>query len=174
MRTDHRSILWILLLPWVLWQCKHTGGQVQNPTPRTQPSPTPPRVVALTGCVRGQLMDEEGKPVSYGEIRTEPPTILLTASKQGQFEICFKRIRSPDNPNSSVRAPLDLGSYGLFAVKENKKAGPVKFTYDGKEVELGQIKMASKVFSLQDSVQTGKPKERKVDGGVIGTNPKEE
>lgn len=174
MRTYHHSYLWLMLLPLVLWQCK-TGTANQPIVTTTKPRPVARPVVALGGCIRGQLTDEEGKPVSFAEVRTEPPTDLRTANKQGQFEICFKRVRSTDNPNRSERATLDLGQYKLFATKDNSKSAPLTFAYNGKEVELGQIRMNSKSFLLRDGVQSGKPKERKVDGGgITGTPPKEE
>lgn len=174
-KQPSRWMLWALMfVACGMTQCKHSDSA----TKQTSNKPTMRRAVkavstVLGGCIRGQLLDEENRPVSYAEVSTKPPTSSRTANKKGIFEICFKRVQSSKSTRS-LRVRIDNGKYQLVAVKDNKKNTPKTFVYSGKELELGKITMFARKFKLMEAKEkTGKTPESKA-GGIIGSKPKGE
>lgn len=173
-KQPNRWMLWVLMIVASgMTHCKSSGSAVKKDIVKKPVARRAGPSTTLGGCIRGQLVDEENRPVSYAEVRTKPPTSSRTANKKGMFEICFKRVIAPKSTRS-MRVRIDDGPYQLLAVKDNKKNTPKKFVYKGRELELGKITMFARKFKLMEAKEKTNQKQGPKTGGITGPPPKGE
>ncbi len=126
-------------------------------------------------CIVGRLVKEEdGKPLPYVPVVTEPATALAVSHKDGSFEICHRRVGGKGD-KVSKKFPIPPGTYHLVIKKENYKTKRLAFVYDGKATRLGKVELRNGDVHLPDVAAPRKPSsdDKSKDSGIIGPGPKE-
>lgn len=174
MNKKQRSILRIWLSTWLvaifLWNCPKTsdtsGGVIKDNNNKMV------KVVArLKGCIKGRVVKEDDSGFSYVIVETEPATSPKITNRDGSFEICYKSQRAEDGQGESVKVALPQGEYIVSVKKEGYHARPVRFTYQGRDLNIGEIKMVEKSRPLPEVVNKAPDKEDKRTSGVGGKAP---
>lgn len=173
MRIHRQSILKIWLSTWlvaiVCWQCPKTSD---NSGGTVKVGNKPAQVVArLKGCIKGKVIKEDDSGFSYVIVETEPSTSPKITNRDGSFEICYKSQRAEDGQGESVKVALPQGEYIVSVKKEGYHARPVRFTYQGRDLNIGEIKMVEKSRPLPEVVTKTTDKEDKRTSGVGGKAP---
>ncbi|TNE44172.1 MAG: hypothetical protein EP343_30945 [Deltaproteobacteria bacterium] len=169
-----RKIFRIWMATWVValfcWNCPNTantksGGGATTPN-------KPAKVVArLKGCIKGRVVKENDNGFAYVIVETNPSTSPKITNREGFFEICYKSQRSADGQGASVKVALPQGEYVVSVKKEGFHARPVRFTYQGRDINIGEIKMVEKSRPLPEVVKKTPDKEEKRTSGVGGKAP---
>ncbi len=158
------SVLSIILI--LLSGCFDGKKNVKKKTP-TQ------RVQALVtsgGCIKGRVVDEDGKGFPGVIIKTDPATSTEVTDSKGFFEICYHRKLINAETGETAKAPLEQRSYVLRLSKEGYHAHPVTVNYVGKVIRLNNMVMVEKTRPLPTVVKT-KVKEEKRTSGIGGKSP---
>ncbi len=129
------------------------------------------KVVKLKGCIKGRVVKEDDSGFSYVIVETKPATSPKITNREGRFEICFRSQRSEDGQGASVKVALSEGEYVVSVKKEGYHARPIRFTYQGRNINIGEIKMVEKSRPLPEVVKKTQKGEEKRTSGVGGKAP---
>lgn len=121
------------------------------------------------GCIKGRIVDEDGKGFSGVLISTQPATSPEVTDSNGFFEICHRRKIVNAETGETAKEPIPAGGYELKFVKDGFHARPATIDYKGPKVFVGKIVMVEKTKPLPSVVET-KQKEVKR-SGVGGKAP---
>lgn len=161
--------IWLscLAASFLFWNCPKSGTNRKVDTSTKKPV----AVVKLKGCIKGRVVKEDDSGFSYVIVETKPATSPKITNKEGHFEICFKSQRSQDGQGASVKVALPQGAYVVSVKKEGFHARPVQFTYQGRDINIGEIKMVEKSRPLPEVVKKTQQGEEKRTSGVGGKAP---
>lgn len=151
-------------------------GCVPKGEVRTAAGTKPPvrRVVPAQACIKGQVVGENGKGVSYVFVRTVPKTTPTVTDAKGYYEFCFIRV-STDGSTQSKKVPLREGTYKVLVKKDGYKAAPQVVAFKGKEVTASALRLVEETKPMAEVSTKGKDlKPTKPTTGIIGPAPKEE
>lgn len=148
-----------------LWGCP--SSQVKKNTRRAAP---PARAVNIAGCIRGRVVNEQGRGFASVVVKTNPATSPQVTNGRGFFEICYKQQLIDADMGESKKVSVPFGSYTLDVSKEGYHARTTRFVYKGSKIKLENIIMVEKTRPLPQVSQT-KVREQKRTSGLGGKAP---
>ena len=165
----------ILLSALLGWGCPTKGNVKADKTPAAggtagnnatgAANPNAPR-----GCVKGRVVNEEGKGFSGVLISTNPATSPEVTDSNGFFELCNQRKVVNAETGETAKVPINFGRYKIKFSKDGFHARPIDFDYNGQMIRLKDLVMVEKTRPLPDVVET-KQKETQRDSGGGGKAP---
>jgi hypothetical protein len=164
--------IWIAMLfvSIVNWNCP--GKQVKHGGAGNNDASQKPKIVAdIKGCIKGRVVKEDDTGFAYVIVETQPVTSPKITDRNGYFDICYKSERSEDGNQASVKIALPTGQYTISVKKDGFHARPVQFDYEGKDINIGDIKMVERTRPLPEVVKKSDDKEEKRTSGVGGKAP---
>lgn len=153
------------------WNCPggknvKTGSTKQPSTTNATASAQP----AAGGCIKGRVVNEDGKGFSGVLVSTDPKTSPEVTDSNGFFELCHRRKVVNAETGETAKVPIQRGKYVLKFQKDGYHARPVSFDYSGAKLVLSNMVMVEKTRPLPSVVET-KRKEEKRTSGVGGKAP---
>lgn len=131
------------------------------------------RVITTPGCIKGRVVNSNGKGFKGVLISTNPATSPEVTGARGFFEICYMRKVVDPVVGETVKAPIPLKKYKLKAEKDGYHARPVVLDYKGKSVKLHAILMVEATRPLPEGAVKTSMKAQKRSSGA-GKAPKDE
>ena len=162
-----RQQLVLMSLCVVVFLCQCSGGkQVKEDAKGVSPKAGE---VVEKGCIRGRVVNEDGKGFSGVLVATIPPTTQEVTNSQGFFEICQRSVIKDKETGETAKEAIPPASYALQLKKEGFHARPLKFDYQGGEVRLQKLLMVEKTRPLPSVVQTTVEEDKRTAG--TGSKP---
>ncbi|MCB9638300.1 MAG: carboxypeptidase regulatory-like domain-containing protein [Myxococcales bacterium] len=155
-------MVWVACLCGALsWQCSG-GKQTKKDNPDATKGVT---TIKQRGCIRGRVVNEDGKGFAGVLVSTDPPTSPEVTDSRGFFEICNRRVIKNEETGETAKEALVDSSYTLKLNKDGYHSRPLKFEYAGTNIKLRNLVMVEKTRPLPTVVET-KTKETKRDTGI--------
>ncbi len=142
-------------------QCSGKTQTKKDPNPDANAVTT----IKQRGCIRGRVVNEDGKGFSGVLVSTDPPTSPEVTDSRGFFEICNRRVIKNEETGETAKEVIKDANYTLKLNKDGYHARPLKFDYAGANIKLRNLIMVEKTRPLPSVVQT-KVKEGKRDSGL--------